>query len=157
MGERYMKKVISYLIPGLLCALVIAFIYAGYFQYEYKMNIACGIGAPVGASLCYICFFAAGIICINKGKYNAAITLSVIKYVLLFIGVLFVFRHTLAALTFSALLLFIPFTLPIALTMFVIRIMLVAVLLVIYVGIISEPLIIALCSKSMNKPLNTEA
>ncbi len=152
-----MKKVISYLIPCILCALVITLIYSRYFLYEYKMNIAYGIGAPIGVSICYLCFFCVGMICVNKGKYTAAIVLSVIKYVLLFIGITFVFRHTLTGLTFAAILLFIPITLPIAIAMFAIRIMIVAVLAVFYIGIISEPIIIAFCSKTMNKPLNNNA
>lgn len=41
--------------------------------------------------------------------------------------------------------------------MFAIRIMIVAVLAVFYIGIISEPIIIAFCSKTMNKPLNNNA
>lgn len=151
---KNIKKYLGYIIPAILCAAVVAVIFAGYFKYEYKANMAYGIGAPIGVSLCFICFCIAEFVCLYFKKFNAAIELSVIKFVLLFIGLTLVFRHTLLGMGFIMIFgLAIPIFLPVAIAAMAVRALFLVALVIFYIGIIAEPLLLAFSKKFAPKPV----
>ena len=150
-----MKKNVLYIVPACLLAAMLAILLAGYFVYETNPDLSCSMWVPIGFSLAAGLLFALQIFLTIKNKYAWALTIAVVKYVVLWISVSFVFKSSLLGVMFSILL---PVIGPvIALTALASRWMILLFMILLHIGVILEIILLTIYSyqykkENQNKP-----
>lgn len=91
-----MRRTYNYIFPIAIGAAVILSMFIGYGLYE-RGQMSFGLLASVGASLLFIAEYVLEVVLVKNRKYGFAIAVSIIKYFVLIIGLMTVFKNALSA------------------------------------------------------------
>lgn len=153
-----MSKLVKYLVPIITGIIFVVLIGVGYKMYEYGQDMANGIAAPICVSAVCIAFCLAQMLLINAEKYGWTIAITVLKYVALAIGLLFVFQATLTKFIASAIMCLFGVVMPILLMIGAVAllkyVMVVVVLALLKYSLIAELVLIIVQLSTHKKQIN---
>ena len=150
-----MRRTYNYIFPIIIGTALIISVFIGYGVYEHG-ELSCGIIAPVGTSAFFAAEYVAELLLVRSRKYGFAIAVSVAKYLLLLLGLAFVFRQTFSRNFFFWILALVPgYNVVLFGWLLVVAPLLIICFLLMQVGIIVEPIMLGMEKKRLYvKPKN---
>lgn len=142
-----MKRAFNYIVPAVFYIAVCILVFICYYEYEWvapEIAECVSVWTVVGVCVFFAAMYGAEVLLIRFCKKGWAIALCVLRYILLCVGIGYIFSNILAAMTFALVMLLFPVVGWVIAAVLLINIPLfVLLLLIMGIGIIAEPILLA--------------
>ena len=142
-----MKRAFNYIVPAFFYVCVYILVFISYYKYEWvapEIAECISVWTVVGVCVFFAAMYGAEVLLIRFCKKGWAIALCVLRYVLLCVGIGYIFSNILAAMTFALVMLLFPvFGWVVAVVLLINIPLFVLLLLIMGIGIIAEPVLLA--------------